>query len=273
MPLKAYHPPFLLRAIDSLRAQTSPAWRLVIVDDGAAPSAVLEEACADPRVELVPNEGSRLAAALNTGMRRARTEFVAELFGDDMWSRDAVRVLTQHIENRPDVDFLHSSRVFVDEHDRPISAVYRSRHSFGLEDFPDGSPVKHLLCWRREKGLAVGGIDESLNSVGPDDYDFPWCMAEHGAVFAAIDEPLYLFRDHRECERLTTHLPLSVHKRELRRIMRKHGVPQARVDLRIAEAEEGFLRQCLYRSRLDRWLKTALRYDARRGWREPYRRA
>ena len=84
--------------------------------------------------------------------------------------------------------------------------------------------MKHLLCWRREKALAVGGIDESLASVGPDDYDFPWCMAERGAVFKAIDEPLYVVRDHRECERLTTHLPLSVHKRDLRRILEKHGV-------------------------------------------------
>ena len=35
MPLRAYHPPFLGRAIDSLRTQTSSRWRLLIIDDGA----------------------------------------------------------------------------------------------------------------------------------------------------------------------------------------------------------------------------------------------
>ncbi len=273
MPLRAYHEPFLARAIGSLRAQTSPRWRLLIIDDGAAWVEVLERACADPRVEMVRNEGRGLAAALNTGMRRARTEFVAELLGDDMWSNDAVWILTEEIERRPEVDFFHSSRVFIDDDDERISAVYPSRESFSLEDFPEGSPVKHLLCWRREPGLAAGGIDESLGSVGPDDYDFPWSMAERGAVFRAIREPLYLCRDHRECERLTTHLPLKVHKRELRRIMRKHGVPPARIERCVGEAERGFLRQCLYRSRLDRWVKLARGHDPREGWREPYRPA
>ena len=271
MPLRAYHPPFLARAIDSLRAQTSSRWRLLIIDDGAACSDVLDDACADSRVRLVRNQGRRLAAALNTGMGMAATEFVASLFADDMWSKDAVRVLTEHIESHPDVDFFHSARVFVDDHDEPISSVYPSRENFRLEDFEQGSPVKHLLCWRRVTGLAAGGIDESLNSVGPDDYDFPWCMAERGAVFKAIQEPLYLYRDHRECERLTTHLPLSVHKRELRRIMRKHHVPPARIERRIADAERGYLGQCLYRSRLDRWLKVARGHDPHQGWREPYR--
>jgi hypothetical protein len=92
-------------------------------------------------------------------------------------------------------------------------------------------------------------------------------------VFRAIQEPLYLYRDHRVCERLTTHLPLSVHRRQLKRMMRKHGVPPARIANFVAYAERSFLRQCLYRSRFDRLLKVARGYDAELGWRQPYRRA
>jgi hypothetical protein len=40
-------------------------------------------------------------------------------------------------------------------------------------------------------------MDGTLNSVGPDDFDFPWSMAEHGAVVRAIPDCLYLDRDHR----------------------------------------------------------------------------
>jgi hypothetical protein len=90
--------------------------------------------------------------------------------------------LTAAIRAHPDTDFFHSSRRVIDEQDQPLSSVHRSRAEFALTDFVGGSPVKHLLCWRRAKGLAVGGLDESLNSVGPDDYDFPWTMAEHGPV-------------------------------------------------------------------------------------------
>jgi glycosyltransferase involved in cell wall biosynthesis len=272
MPVRAYHPRLLEEAIGSLHAQTSPRWRLLIVDDGAKPTSIVREALADPRVTLVRNEGRRLAGALNTGMRHAQTDFVASLFADDMWAPEAVRILAEHIEAEPGVDFLHTGRVFIDEDGKRIGARSPTPGAVRPADFASGSPVKHLLCWRRERGLEIGGIDESINSVAPDDWDFPWRMAEHGAVFRAVSEPLYIFRDHRECERLTTHLPRSVHKREMRRIMKRHGVPRSQIERRIAAAERNFLRQCIYRSKFDRWIKTLRGYDARRGWRLDYQR-
>ena len=178
----------------------------------------------DERIRLVINHGRKLAGAINTGMRYAPTVFVALLLADDRWSNDALAVLNNYIAEYPEVDFFHSSRQIIDEDDRPISSVHRSQPHVAVGDFKHGSPVKHLLCWRKDKALACGGLDESLNSVGPDDYDLPWTMAEHGAEFKAISECLYYYRDHRASYRLTTHLPLDVHKREIARIMEKHNV-------------------------------------------------
>jgi hypothetical protein len=234
--------------------------------------SILAEDLADPRIEMVANEGRQLAGSLNTGIRLAETEFVAILLGDDVWAPEAVEVVTRHIASSPGIDFFHSARRAMDAAGRPISPVMPSRPEVSLDDFIVKSPVKHLLCWRREKGLAIGGMDESLNSVAVDDYDFPWSMAEHGASFKAIPDCLYVYRDHRESFRLTTHLPLSHHKRELARIMRKHGADEATIATRIERAEQGYLRQCLYRSQFDRWMKRLrLRaHDPLRGWREPY---
>jgi GT2 family glycosyltransferase len=273
MPVREYHPTYLERALGSMFAQTSARWRLLVITEeerAADLRAFLGPALADARVRLIVNEGRKLAGAFNTGIRRAATPFTAVLLGDDMWTADAVAVLTSYIERFPDVDFFHSARAVVDEHDRLISSVQPARESFTLADFARGSPAKHLLCWRRETALACGGLDETLNSVGPDDHDFPWTMAESGARFMAVPHCLYLYRDHRDCFRLTTHLPLSTHTRELRRIMRKHGLGRARIARELAAARRNFLRQCLYRSRLDRWLKDRAGHDARRGWRETY---
>ena len=38
----------------------------------------------------------------------------------------------------------------------------------------------------------------------------------------------------------------------------------------IEQARATYLRQCLYRSRFDRWIKERLGYDPRRGWRQSY---
>jgi O-antigen biosynthesis protein len=273
LPVKAFHPEYLRQAVRSVVEQTNPRWRLVVITEpptSAELADVLGDFLADERIVVIPNEGRKLAGAINTGMRAARTEFVAILLGDDLWSRDAIDVLERAMVRTPTGDFFHSSRVIVDENGRRLSGVYPARVSFTLDDFVRASPVKHLLCWRRELALSLGGLDELSNSVGPDDYDFPWTMAEAGARFVAIPECLYFYRDHRESFRLTTHLPVSTHSRELRRILRKHGVGLLRTELRILSARRSFLRQCLYRTRLDQVLKERLGRDPRLGWRDKY---
>lgn len=273
LPLKNYHERFLRAALGSMFAQSSSTWRLIVVvepEDQAQFTALLATELTDARIMLIVNTGRKLAGAINTGMKAASTNFVAILLGDDLWDVHAVEVLEQSILAHPEADFFHSARRVIDEHDQLISNVYPARVSFTLADFWQGSPVKHLLCWRRELGLAVGGVDESLNSVGPDDYDFPWVMAEHGARFHAIQDCLYIYRDHREGYRLTTHQPLDHHVREIDRILIKHDVPAHERTRILRAASKGYLRQCLYRNARDQRWKDWLGFDASRGWRERY---
>jgi glycosyltransferase involved in cell wall biosynthesis len=166
MPVKNHHPPFLEQALDSLRDQTCSDWVLrIVVDASDLPyfEKLLAPHLDDPRIAFVVNEGRKLAGKYNTGMRHAETEFVAALLSDDLWSLDAVEVLTRAIRESPDVDFFHSSRRFIDADGEPLSAVYPARESVTLADFQVTTPVKHLLCWRRSLALSFGGMDESLN--------------------------------------------------------------------------------------------------------------
>jgi glycosyltransferase involved in cell wall biosynthesis len=270
MPVRAHHPAFFGEAIRSLLEQTCDRWELLLIGERAVAELEHElgERASDSWIRVVSNEGRKLAGALNTGMRHAHAAFVGILFADDLWSSDAVEVLARNIRDHPDADFFHSSRRVIDTAGRPVSDVYPARRDVSLEDFRRFAPVKHLLCWRRELALSIGGLDESLNSVGPDDLDFPWTMAEHGARFLAVPQCLYTYRDHRECFRLTTHLPRKVHERELRRIFRKHGLPRRMTRRRIRDARHSFLRQCLYSSSLQArvWQLLGMRSGAQ--WRE-----
>ncbi len=273
MPLKHYHPPFLKAAIDSLVQQTTHHWQLLVIvepEDLRFFRDQLATVLLDSRIRLVPNEGGRYPGAFNTGMRQARTEFVAILLGDDLWDARAVEVLEAHIEEHPQVDFFHTGRRIIDDEGRSIGRIFLPPGEFATEDFRWRSPVKHLLCWRRSRGLTVGGVDEAVLHVGPDDYDFPWTMLEHGSVFKAIPDPLYVYRDHRTGFRLTTHLPRDLHLEELRYILTKHGVPARLIRERLRIAKKGFLRQCLYRNKVDRWIKQRLRRGSRPAWRLDY---
>jgi glycosyltransferase involved in cell wall biosynthesis len=262
MPLKNYHPLFLDKSVESVFNQTSSEWDLVIIvekNDLSKFQKILEKRLADSRVKIIINKGYKLAGAINSGMRYAKTKFVAILLSDDLWVPEAVETLLRYISENPKVDFFYSSRLAINEKGEQISGVYKSKETFTVEDFKLGSPVKHLLCWRKEKALSFGGLDERLNSVGPDDYDFPWTMAENGATFKAIGECLYWYRDHLKAFRLTTHLPLSVHKREIKRILKKHGVEKEIIKKRIAHGEKTYLRECLYKNRAERFFKRFFR--------------
>ncbi len=150
MPLKYYYPEFLVKSVESIKQQSCPDWNLVIVvekTDVDEFRKLLEKELDDPRIDVISNQGAKFPGAINTGVRHATTDFVAILLADDMWSSDAVEILNRYIIEYPSVDFLHSSRVVVDEHVRPISSIHRSKESFKLSEFRWGSPVKHLLCW------------------------------------------------------------------------------------------------------------------------------
>src|SRR4051812_22560446 len=88
LPCRDAHAGFLELALRSVLGQTSPEWRLLVIDDGTtredthAALRRLEEA-ADPRVRVMPSEGRFVTAALNTGMRAAATPYVCALHADD----------------------------------------------------------------------------------------------------------------------------------------------------------------------------------------------
>lgn len=272
IPVKAYYEPFLRACLQSLLGQSSGAWRGIIVvehDDVDHFRTLLAAELEDPRLSLIVNTGRKLAGAVNTAIRSAETEFVAILLGDDMWDLSAVAVLTAAIEAEPGVDFFHSARRAVDDDGRPCNdEIYPAQDDVRREAFIYASQVKHLLCFRREMALRVGGVDETINSVGPDDYDFPWTMADHGAKFRAVQDCLYVYRDHRRAFRLTTHLPKSVHTRELVRILRKHGTPWPTTIRRVHRARRGYLKQCIYRTRLHKWWVEAFGWPKPKVWRE-----
>ena len=272
LPLKYYVKAFMNAAVQSIVDQSDPNWRMVIVVEPADQEkfrSLLEAPLGDARIALITNQRRGFAGAINSGVAHAETPFAAILLGDDMWAENAVAVLNREIRENPGVDFFHSSRRFIDEKNEPISKVYESRDSFKMSDFKWGSPAKHLLCWRKSKWAEIGGIDETVLKAS-DDYDFPWSMAENGAVFKAVKECLYLYRNHCDGERFTTHRPLSTSKRGIKGILKKHGIGLIERNWIIWKLRSGgsLGTQSIYRNAFDRWIKEKIGYDASGKWQQ-----
>ena len=213
LPVKHYVPRYLKAAIQSVLDQSSGDWRLILVADNSVVSELksfLQGEFSNSRFQFVvgmPN----LAARINVGMKQASTEFVTLLLGDDLFAANAIEVLHRAIRARSlrSISSIPPGGLSTAKA-TPSVRYMQAAVRFEWKDFLNGSPVKHLLCWRREMALAIGGVDECIFMSGPDDYDFPWSMFERGAKFQALPECLYICRNHCDGFRLTTHEPRTV---------------------------------------------------------------
>lgn len=99
---------FAAEALDSLRAQTLPSWRAILVDDGSVDetAAVFAAAAADDsRFMLVRHDVPRgLGAARNAGIDRVETPYVGFLDADDVMAPTALeRLATTLTDSGSDV--------------------------------------------------------------------------------------------------------------------------------------------------------------------------
>lgn len=106
--------PYAADALESLRAQTEPRWRAILVDDASTDDTgriFAEAAAADERFEVVSHRVRRgLGAARNTGLDRVDTPLLGFLDGDDVFVPDALERLSTTLE-RSGSDFVAGAYV------------------------------------------------------------------------------------------------------------------------------------------------------------------
>lgn len=242
LPCRVQREDFLRDALASVLAQTTPDWRLLVIlhDDSPASHRACVEELGDPRIELLSVHGG-FAVALNAGLCRAESPFCCILLSDDRLHPRALEVLQREIRRRPRVDFFYTGRRYIDVDGRPLGPPMPPRPYDPAHFAKRGSPVKHLMCFRRERALAIGGMNETLSLHGCDDYDFPWRMAEHGARFGAIDDCLYEYRPHGVGPRLTTDVPVRRQVEVLRQMFGQHGESERTTDAFVQKALTSYL--------------------------------
>ncbi len=94
----------LARAIDSILRQTMSQWEVLVVDDEPnTETNRIVESYSDPRIRYLAHQRNRgLSAARNTGIRNARSEYIAFLDDDDMFFPRKLEVQCDVLDRRPD---------------------------------------------------------------------------------------------------------------------------------------------------------------------------
>lgn len=115
--------PTVARALRSVQAQTHPAWRLVVVDDGSTDrTAAIVQAIAeqDERVELIRGTVRQgLPYRLNQLIDEATGNYFARMDADDICHPERFQRQLAFMAENPDVDLLGCSMVILDRAGRP----------------------------------------------------------------------------------------------------------------------------------------------------------
>jgi len=90
-------------AVESVLSQSLLCDEIIVVDDGSTDRTPEVLAPYSQRVRLIRQENRGVSAARNTGVRAAKSEWVAFLDSDDLWYKDRIESLHRSIAKFPDV--------------------------------------------------------------------------------------------------------------------------------------------------------------------------
>ncbi len=172
--LPVYNPPepWLVKAIESVRAQLYPHWELCIADDASHEPhvrRVLEEfAQRDARIRVTfRGENGHISASSNSALDLATGEFAALLDHDDELAPRALADVVLALSRQPGLEFIYSDEDKIDELGRRHDPYFK----------PDWNPdlllgqnyTCHLSVFRTARVRAVGGFRAGYE--GSQDWD------------------------------------------------------------------------------------------------------
>lgn len=200
------HERFVREALDSLTAQTTRDFDVIITDDASGDRTVdviqawLDEGHLPARfIRNATNRG--LCANRNTARRIAHGEFICSLSGDDVYESDRLeRQIACFRDQPPNVAAVFSDASTIDENGAHISDSF-IRRFLGDEPVPEGERLFRRLLQgtfipaptvmiRRAALEAVGGYDESLFI---DDWDM-WLRLSNRFAFHYLPGALVKYR-------------------------------------------------------------------------------
>ena len=158
-------------AIDSVLAQRSRSYELVVVDDGSEDGTADGLARYGSSLQVISQERKGVAAARNVGVSVATGRYVAFLDSDDLWLPDKLAIQMAFMEQQPEAHISQTEEIWIR---RGVRVNPKAKHrKFSGDIFRPSldlclvSPSTVMMT--RNLFDSVGGFDERLPVC--EDYD------------------------------------------------------------------------------------------------------
>jgi GT2 family glycosyltransferase len=209
----------VVRAVESVLAQTVPVLEVIVVDDGSDDDTAGICSAMPAPVRYVRQRNAGPAAARNRGMRETRGEYVAFLDSDDVWHPQKLDAQLAALTACPESAWSITDCEVVDLDGVPLPGtqgfargfpVFRSLGATPQEVFGTRLAERDVRVAGREYSLFTGEVFELLFH---GNFVFPSCALVHRRVIERVgffDESLLVAMDNEYFHRVAAHFPLTI---------------------------------------------------------------
>jgi len=155
----------LKKALDSVRQQSVLANEIIVVDDGSTDATAKMLMTYFPRVIYIKQDNKGVSAARNTGIRQAKSEWIAFLDSDDTWLKNKLEAQLTALRQASDIKVCHTEEIWI-----PLCAMSPSSILIHRSVFDD-----------------IGLFDENLPAC--EDYDL-WLRISAKYPVLFLEQPL-----------------------------------------------------------------------------------
>lgn len=264
---------FLPEAVQSVFAQTTRDWELLIIDDGSSdhtPDAV-RPFLADARVRYFRSDTLGQPRAKNLGIAFARGDFVAFLDADDAWEPTKLAKQLAVFAAKPEVGVVYSERALINEASEPLPQPPVPRATPRGRVLPEMF-TQNFVCFssvvvKREVFSRVGTFNPLFDLA--IDYDLWLRVAKH-YQFDCVNEELVRYRtghgnlSKKLRDRVETAMCI-MHRAETRYEVSKEVPPEIIADGYASTCQTlGYVLRASDPRESLRWYMRALQWPARR---------
>lgn len=189
------HALFLEMAIKSVLDQTFKDWELIIINDGSNDDSenIIKKYESYHNVTIVNQENKGLTVTCNIAIRISKGKYIIRLDGDDYLDENALLIMTNLMEEKPEIGLVYPDYYLVDVDNDIISLERREKLNNGNGFLYDLPPHGACTMYRKQILIEIGGYSEEITCQ--DNYDI-WFRFINNYKADNINLPLFYYRRH-----------------------------------------------------------------------------
>ncbi|MBL6606524.1 MAG: glycosyltransferase family 2 protein [Flavobacteriaceae bacterium] len=180
--------------LNSVFAQTFSDFKVIVIDDGSTDhGAQIVKEFTDTRLRFIGQKNQGVGPARNTGVKEAKSTFIAFLDADDYWYPEHLENLNTLIHRFPQAQWMATAyeKAFTPNLIKPVDTPLRSFPQGWQGAVPDyfamakkDAPAwTSALCFSKDFFQNLGGFDPAITMGAGEDTDL-W-------IRAALTQPMY----------------------------------------------------------------------------------